>query len=1088
MVTIVMLSLFFFNLSINQSQSQTQLPATVTTRFSHAYLVEDNLSNFNPPAMTLTSNKTSVSMPPSIDENRLPITTSVEPPDFIRYLFDDPYLGIIPVNREACQEQMLPRQVSTEDRESTGFSKVELSIGGKGGTVQSIIPIDVVVAIDSSGSMRVNDPSNLRLSAAKVFLDKLNPVTDRAGVVSWDDNIDFTFPLIGLNEISATGTSVKTSVDNIDSTGGTNLDLGLKNAISLLDLSQRTNPSSKAIIFLTDGEEGKSKETGFYTPSGNIGSLVDDAKTKGYKIYSIGLNIRSGSIEETRLKDMAIGSGGQYYFPPTAENLQAAFDNIYQTVIKSTEPENVDVVAAIQNYVVVDENSFSVPPTSIAKSQDNLTTIKWENIGQYIGNKDRKLSGGEGFNVSFSAGLSTSLNNVTARLPLTVDGKSIVQYTDSLGKKQTVNIPQMYVNVESRTCQAEKKDFRILNDTFIVPGSENGTFGIYEKRTSNVFKPDEEIRLVAEYEGNIQRPSIDNSGYVQYFRNTTGNFTITDIDGKPVKYESTDMAPFDSETTEGKNIKSSYTFWHTPHGPSLTPGEYILNYSITDNISGKKITNTKNFIVEGLNQDLQIINDTFIIPGSYNGTQGIYKEHKSKLFNANESMEFYVELAGFTQNRTVDVNNNTGYASNVYASLILTDLEGNIKAKPPQTKDGHSYNVKFTDRWRPNASYVFGFEPIPTLNTDVYIANITLTDNPSGRAVSFTKDVAIQGKKQDFRFVNDTFIEPGSLNKVDGTYQARSSNEFDPYEDVELVVNYVGLTFKPILTESDTIKFRWNTTSNFTITDSQGKPVELTRSFEPFESEAWDRPSTNGSGWRWFKEYTSGGARPGGNYIMNYIITDNLSGQKISRIKAFSVPNGIPSSAIPETNKTIGQENVSTSKNFSSSIEKPQAISKGTNTSSTSSPAIYTNPELGFRIDYPVGWQKIERLVPPTVLFMPADNAENVSFLISKENVPEFPSLEGYENYRIKLLNQTYLNDQFSLLDSRSASKDGKQAFFVSYSFVSPTTNTKVHAFEVFMISEKNKVFSLIYNADESVFSKYLPTIKHMISSFDIIK
>lgn len=49
-----------------------------------------------------------------------------------------------------------------------------------------MLPIDVVMAIDSSGGMRVNDPNSLRLSAAKIFLDKLNPMTDKAGVVSFD--------------------------------------------------------------------------------------------------------------------------------------------------------------------------------------------------------------------------------------------------------------------------------------------------------------------------------------------------------------------------------------------------------------------------------------------------------------------------------------------------------------------------------------------------------------------------------------------------------------------------------------------------------------------------------------------------------------------------------------------------------------------------------------------------------------------------------------------------------------------------------------------------------------------------------------
>jgi secreted protein with Ig-like and vWFA domain len=127
-------------------------------------------------------------------------------------------LGPIQVNEEQCKGGFLPTQINTP--QSTKLSKVELSVAGGGELLQGILPIDLVLAIDSSGSMRINEPTNLRLSAAKAFLDKLNPATDMASVVSWDDGIDFTFPLTRLDEINATGDSIKSSIDKIDSTGG----------------------------------------------------------------------------------------------------------------------------------------------------------------------------------------------------------------------------------------------------------------------------------------------------------------------------------------------------------------------------------------------------------------------------------------------------------------------------------------------------------------------------------------------------------------------------------------------------------------------------------------------------------------------------------------------------------------------------------------------------------------------------------------------------------------------------------------------------------------------------------------------------
>lgn len=40
--------------------------------------------------------------------------------------------------------------------------------------------------------------------------------------------------------------------------------------------------------------------------------LVREVKDKGYQIFSIGLNVKNGSIQEKRLSDMAEGTGGRY--------------------------------------------------------------------------------------------------------------------------------------------------------------------------------------------------------------------------------------------------------------------------------------------------------------------------------------------------------------------------------------------------------------------------------------------------------------------------------------------------------------------------------------------------------------------------------------------------------------------------------------------------------------------------------------------------------------------------------------------------------------------------------------------------------
>ncbi|MCD6411654.1 MAG: VWA domain-containing protein [Thermoplasmata archaeon] len=178
-------------------------------------------------------------------------------------------------------------------------------------------PIDVVLAIDSSGSMAWNDPNDERLNASKYFVDLLDPSRDRVGVVSWDNGIDFAIPLT--NNFSY----VKSMIDTIDSDGGTNLDVGLDASIDLLDASTRLD-SVKVIVFLSNGQ-------GSYTPYGN-GGPIDEAASKNYLVYAIGL-ISNASY----LKDMATCTGGGYYENVTPDDLQDIYKEIFSKIMMVEE-------------------------------------------------------------------------------------------------------------------------------------------------------------------------------------------------------------------------------------------------------------------------------------------------------------------------------------------------------------------------------------------------------------------------------------------------------------------------------------------------------------------------------------------------------------------------------------------------------------------------------------------------------------------------------------------------------------------------------------------------------------------------------
>ena len=304
---------------------------------------------------------------------------------------------------------------------------ITLTVTGAGGTSTTIVPMDVVFALDSSGSMTSNDPSGLRKTAAKSFVDKMDSTRDQAGVVSWDTAVE-TPPTYGLTQDF---TTLKNKIGQVDSSGGTNLNAGLNGAIAMLDANTMTDPSAEVIIFLTDG-------WGAYTYSGNPGSPADNAASKGYVIYSIGL----GGASAGPLQDMATATGGQYYSSPSAANLQAIFDAIYTQVVTSTIPHYVDVVEVTQSYII-NEGSFNIAPNSVS-TVGGITTIIWNNIG--TGDGDPDLSADETVTLSFKA----KSNKNGANLDVDVFGAAKVNYDDKDGNYAgSVNIPQAKINVNA---------------------------------------------------------------------------------------------------------------------------------------------------------------------------------------------------------------------------------------------------------------------------------------------------------------------------------------------------------------------------------------------------------------------------------------------------------------------------------------------------------------------------------------------------------------------------------------------------------------------------------------------------------------
>lgn len=171
--------------------------------------------------------------------------------------------------------------------------------------------LDIVFVIDSSSSMTSNDKNNLRLKAAKNFVDKLDE-NDRAAI------IDFNSDAVLYQSFTNDHKLLYDAINKVGGYGETDLSAGMNIAINQFTNSDYTRTdANKYIIFLTDGD-------GSYNSS-----YTKIAYNNGIVIYTIGLG---ASIKSEVLQSIADITGGKCFFASTAD----ALDNIYSDIASET--------------------------------------------------------------------------------------------------------------------------------------------------------------------------------------------------------------------------------------------------------------------------------------------------------------------------------------------------------------------------------------------------------------------------------------------------------------------------------------------------------------------------------------------------------------------------------------------------------------------------------------------------------------------------------------------------------------------------------------------------------------------------------
>jgi VWFA-related protein len=178
------------------------------------------------------------------------------------------------------------------------------------------LPLRVGILIDTSTSIRSRFQFEQE-SADEFLLQIIKPKSDRAFVMGFDVTPSVT------QDWTTNIDSLETGVNRLRPGGGTALFDAVYTACrdKLLDISRGQEPTRKAMVLLSDGEDNQSRVY--------LDEAIKECQRAETIIYAISTNwTPSRGKGDQVLTKMAEETGGQVFFPPSVEEMSNSFHDI----------------------------------------------------------------------------------------------------------------------------------------------------------------------------------------------------------------------------------------------------------------------------------------------------------------------------------------------------------------------------------------------------------------------------------------------------------------------------------------------------------------------------------------------------------------------------------------------------------------------------------------------------------------------------------------------------------------------------------------------------------------------------------------
>jgi Ca-activated chloride channel homolog len=205
--------------------------------------------------------------------------------------------------------------------EAEGEAWLEVGIATTHGRERADLPpLALVLAVDCSGSMADDGKMETVHKGLRKLVERLRP-EDRLGIVGWSDEAQVVLPLARVGD----GGAARRAIEELQPTGRTNLEAGLRRAFELLRSDEGRPGTARRVILLTDGIANE----GITDPEEILaGSRC--FRERGLDLATIGVG---ADLNHELLTRLARGGHGLYHFVSDLRDLERVFVEDLQALV-----------------------------------------------------------------------------------------------------------------------------------------------------------------------------------------------------------------------------------------------------------------------------------------------------------------------------------------------------------------------------------------------------------------------------------------------------------------------------------------------------------------------------------------------------------------------------------------------------------------------------------------------------------------------------------------------------------------------------------------------------------------------------------